>query len=182
MDKYTKVVLTLIAFALWANLFVAFAPPGRGPISEAHAQGISYVVIKGIQFDPGFGSPAALPVMIAPGQPAPVYLTPGPATGAGPMVLPVNVMQIGTKWVQQGAALPVDIEGIAGAAVKTSGGLPVALASTQPLPVTAKDPLQVVVTKLPPAPAAIANQASTSQGSTTSTNAQMPPAGGPGQQ
>jgi hypothetical protein len=34
MDRYTKVVLTLIAFALWANLFASFAPGGRGLIRD----------------------------------------------------------------------------------------------------------------------------------------------------
>jgi hypothetical protein len=170
MDKYTKVVLTLIAFALWANLFVSLVPPGRGLISDAHAQGgMAYVVIRGIQLDAGFGN-QALPVAARAGDPAPVYLTAGP-NPANPVVLPVNVAQVGSKWMQQGAAMPVDIEGIAGAAVKTSGGLPVALAST-PLAVTAKDPLQVVVTKLPPPPAPVP---------TSSTPSQMP-MGGPGSQ
>jgi len=170
MDKYTKVVLTLIAFALWANLYVSVVPPGRGLISDAHAQGINYVVIKGIQLETGYGSLAALPVTIAASsQPSPVYLAPGPTATAVPMVLPVNVTQVGAKWVQQGATLPVDIEGIAGAAVKTSGGLPVALASAQPLAVTAKDPLPVVVTKLPVSPAAVPSATQMSPSSSTST-------------
>jgi len=40
MDRYTKIVLTFIAFALWANLFVSLSPSGGGLIRDAHAQGL----------------------------------------------------------------------------------------------------------------------------------------------
>lgn len=178
MDKYTKVVLTLIAFALWANLFVSLSPPGRGLISEAHAQSLSYVVIKGIQLDPTWGPSQVLPVAVRPSDPAPVYLTAGP-NSSNPTVIPVNLAQIGSRSMQQGVALPVDIEGIAGAAVRASGGLPVALISPQPLAITAKDPLQVVVTKLPVSPAAVPNQMPSQYPSSSSTTM---PGGGPGSQ
>jgi hypothetical protein len=179
MDKYTKVVLTLIAFALWANLFVSLSPPGRGLISDAHAQGLNYVVIRGIQLDPTLGPNQVLPVAVRPSDPAPVYLTAGP-NSSNPIVIPVNLAQIGAKWMQQGAAMPVDIEGIAGAPVKASGGLPVALTSPQPLAITAKDPLQVVVTKLPVSPAAVPNQMPSQYPSGSSTT--TVPGGGPGSQ
>ncbi len=184
MDKYTKVVLTLIAFALWANLAVSLAP--HGLIRDANAQSnpnqISRVSIVSVE--------TPLQVTLA-GQlrPSAVYLT-GDPTGAAPAALPVNLAQIGSKSIQQGAALPVDIEGIAGAGVKSSPGLPVALAqpvavtAKDPLPVTARDPLavssktplQVIVTKLPVSPAVSqspANQSST--GTTGSSSTSAPP-------
>ena len=171
MDKYTKVVLTLIAFALWANLLVGMSPPGRGIIRDANAQGLpTRVVIVGVDLINGLGS-GSLPVTVGQATPAPVYLTPGP-NPANPMVLPVNVTQVGARWVQQGAAMPVDIEGIAGAAVKSSGGLPVAVTSAQPLAITAKEPLPVIVTKLPVSPAV-------SQQSPTSSTQSVPYNSGP---
>jgi hypothetical protein len=164
MDRYTKAVLTLIAFALWANLLVSFSPPGRGLIRDASAQGLpTRVVIVGVDMMNGAGS---LPVTVP--AASPVYLTPGP-NPTNPMVLPVNLTQVGARWVQQGAAMPVDIEGIAGTAVKSSGGLPVALASSQPLAVTAKDPLPVLVTKMPPAPSQTSTATSSSGVSSSST-------------
>jgi hypothetical protein len=79
MDRYSKAVFTLIAIALWANLFATLVP-GRALIRDANAQ--------------------------APAQPTPVYLTYGPASAA-PVVLPVNVLQIGSKSLLQGAMMPV---------------------------------------------------------------------------
>lgn len=79
MDRYSKIVLTLIALALWADVFAGLAP-GKALIRDANAQ--------------------AQPTATA------VYLVAGPA-GATPVVVPVNVTQVGTKWVQQGATLPV---------------------------------------------------------------------------
>jgi hypothetical protein len=190
MDRYTKIVLTLIAFALWANLFVSLSPPG-GLVRDARAQGITRAVIVGVDM-------AALPVAIAPGQAAPVYLTPGP-NPTNPALVSVNLAQIGSRSFQQGVALPVDIEGIAGAAVKSSPGLPVAvaqpvsvtakdplpIAARDPLPVMARDPLavaskvplQVIVTKLPVSAAQVPNSQSTSGYSNSSV---PPPPGAPG--
>lgn len=180
MDKYTKVVLTLIAFALWANLLVSLAPAGRGLIRNANAYSVGTmptpVVIVGVDTTGGatygLNAAAALPVQVAASQPAPVYLTPGP-NAANPMVLPVNLAQIGARSFQQGVALPVDIEGIAGTAVKSSSGLPVA--ALQPLAVAAKDPLQVTVVKMPPV--VIPSPQSTAGGYSTSPNpgTQPPP-------
>ena len=170
MDKYTKVVLTLIALALWANLAVSLTPPGRGLIRDANAQGAPQrVTIASVEM--GY-----LPVTVANrvllergSYPMPVFLIADPTGANPPPGLPGNLSQIGAKTFQQGVVLPVDIEGIAGAAVKSSGlpvavassqpltvtatnPLPVTLASTQPVAVTAKDPLQVTVIKLPPPP------------------------------
>ena len=192
MDRYTKIVLTLIAFALWANLFVSLSPPGRGLIRDANAQGITRVVIA--------GSDVPLQVSTSPNaMPQPVYLTPDPRNPAATMVVPVNLAQIGSRSFQQGVVLPVDVEGIAGSAVKSSGGLPVTAA--QPLAVTAKDPLpvalkapvqvtaaaslpvtstaplQVIVTKLPVSAAVSQSSTATS----TSSSGTSGPGGGPGQ-
>lgn len=190
MDRYTKIVLTLIAFALWANLFVSLSPPGRGLIRDANAQGITRVVVVGAE--------APIPVQPATSNPfpQPVYLTTDPRN-PNPMVLPVNLAQIGSKSFQQGVVLPVDIEGIAGAAVKSSGGLPVSAAqpiaitakeplavalkapvqvtAASPLPVTSSAPLQVIVTRLPTSPAV---SQSSSVNSSTSSSSSGP--GGPG--
>lgn len=57
MDRYTKVVLTLIAFALWAELLAGFAP-GRALVRDANAQQATRVVIT--------GSDVSLPVFIVP--------------------------------------------------------------------------------------------------------------------
>lgn len=193
MDRYTKIVLTLIAFALWANLFVSLSPPGRGLIRDANAQQISRVVIA--------GSDVPLQVITSPNaMPQPVYLTTDPRNPAATMVVPVNLAQIGSKSFQQGVVLPVDIEGIAGAAVKSSAGLPVTAA--QPLAVTAKEPLavtmkapvqvtaaaslpvtstaplQVIVTRLP-ASAAV-SQSSSAASTSSSGSSSASPGGGPG--
>jgi len=143
MDKYTKVVLTLIAFALWANLFVGVAPHGA-LIRDANGQ----TIIGGVS------------------SPLPVYLTPGPANSTHPTVVSVNIVQLNSQPFQRGWGLPVDIEAIAAGPVKQGSGLPVDLATqvvavttkgplpvtlaSLPLPVSAKDPLPVLVTKLPP--------------------------------
>jgi len=192
MDRYTKIVLTFIAFALWANLFVSLSPSGGGLIRDAHAQGITRVMIVGAE--------ATIPVVLpTQGQfPQPVYLTTDPRNPSSPMVVPVNLAQIGSKTFQQGVVLPVDVEGIAGSAVKSSGGLPVTVA--QPVAVTAKDPLpiaaktplqvavtgpvqvaattpmQVIVTKLPLAP----TQFSPASASSTSGSGSSTTGGGPG--
>ena len=38
MDRYTKLVLTLIAIGVWGNLLTNLAGSGGGPIGVAHAQ------------------------------------------------------------------------------------------------------------------------------------------------
>lgn len=54
MDRYTKVVLTLIALGIWGSLLMNMAESGRGPISTAFAQSTAptRVVIVGVQTSP----------------------------------------------------------------------------------------------------------------------------------
>ena len=54
MDRYTKVVLTLIALGIWGNLLNNLSDGGRGPIGAAYAQSTTptRVVIVGVQTSP----------------------------------------------------------------------------------------------------------------------------------
>jgi hypothetical protein len=190
MDRYTKVVLTLIAFALWTQLLVNLAHPGGGFISEAQAQQLVSlqaqvslngpalrVVVAGYDND-GFPKAGPVPVAFATGgQPAPVYFAPSSAQQAA---VPVNIYAVGNSPVQSGATLPVtvaDVTAAGGVNLRTSGGIPV-VSGTHAMNITAaSDGLPVAVKSMPRSAAFTQSPA---QSTATSTTSQMPPTTGPG--
>jgi hypothetical protein len=169
MDRYTKVVLTLIAFALWANLILGVVRPG-GVIREANAQAM-------MQGCPG-------------GYGCPVYITgyvsaPGnnPTSGLPPITvaqasspLSVNLVGVNSHSLQDpSVTIPVtvaDITGVGGTSVRGTGAIPVNPGS-KPVAVTGAvsvtGDVSVIVKKLPPAAAPVPQSTSSSSPPSTST-------------
>ncbi len=55
MDRYTRIVLTVIAAGIWGNLLTNLMDGGRGPIGVANAQAPAApgrVIIVGVQTRP----------------------------------------------------------------------------------------------------------------------------------